>query len=144
MSKEKRLLNLLTLGLALLIITAIFFGYNAYQKGEMNSGNIIYLLFPLVIIIFFFFVIKRNYRDINKGLPVKDERSKKIMNKSAAIAYFISIYWLVFISFFQDIFAPIFNEETLSASRALSLGIIGMAIIFFISWAYYMKKDDIK
>ena len=96
---------------------------------------------PIAVLVLVIAVIylKRSYGSIKKGLPVEDERSKKVMTKALANAYLISLFWLLAISWasyniieFQDV------------SQAIGKGIIGMAVIFGICYFYFNMRGDLE
>ena len=61
------------------------------------------------------------------GEPAEDEMSKKVMQKSAAWFYYISLYMCVAIIYISD-------KVSLRTVELISVGIIGMAITFAICW----------
>lgn len=110
----------------------------------LDKGEILQLVLPvgIIIIIGLFMIpfVKRRYFDVKKGFPFEDERSKKIMNCTAACAYYLSLYWLLAIGFASS------NEwiQFRDVSHATNTGIIGMAILFGICYLYYNEKGDVK
>ena len=84
---------------------------------------------------FAFIVYKRGREDLKKGFPLKDERSKKVMQKAMSMAFLVSLYMLLAIGFLSD---SIIKFRDVSQATGISVGI--MAILFAIFWAYYNKK----
>lgn len=83
----------------------------------------------LVIIAFFgLLVMFRRYSSIKKGEPTSDELSRRILQKSSSLAFYVSLYFWLLISYLSDML----NFET---GELINYGIIGMAIIFAITWA---------
>lgn len=119
---------------ALVILGLLLF---AITKGKTSEiilpGSIL-----VIIVIFMIPFVKRRYFDVKKGFPFEDERSKKIMNRTAACAYYISLYWLLAIGFASS------NEwiQFEDVSQAINLGILGMAIIFGICYLWIGRKGD--
>lgn len=68
-----------------------------------------------------------------KKQVVEDEFSKKIMEKSASVSYYASLYmWLCF---------TLVNDKlSVSKEQTIGYGIIGMAVIFGIVWIYFKRK----
>lgn len=119
---------------ALVILGLLLF---AITKGKTSEiilpGGIL-----LIIVIFMIPFVKRRYFDVKQGFPFEDERSKKIMNRTAACAYYISLYWLLAIGYASS------NEwiQFEDVSHAINMGILGMAIIFGICYLWISRKGD--
>ena len=143
MQNDKFRLNLIALGTILLLATTVLYGAEISSKKEVSLGSLISILIPLIIIIFMAFFLLRRYKDIKQGMPLEDERSKKVMTNAAAQSFYISLYWLLIISMFESFFARMFGAEKLDASQTVGGGIAGMAIIFLTSWFYYEKKGKL-
>ncbi|MCK4730510.1 MAG: hypothetical protein KAT28_04275 [Candidatus Aenigmarchaeota archaeon] len=137
--KDKTRVVLAGIIAAILILASLLFAGTLLIKGE-----ILQLVLPIgiIIIIGLFMIpfVRRRYFDVKKGFPFEDERSKKIMNRAAACAYYISLYWLLAIGFASS------NEwiKFEDVSQATNTGIIGMAIIFGICYLYCNWKGDVK
>jgi len=115
-----------TLGIMLL-------GLWAYMAKE-PFNTIGYLILGLSILMIGFglyFKIQRLNNE-RSGLTSDDELSKRIKEKAAAKAFSFSIYMWVFIILFLIEMEP--KDKII-----IGLGLIGMSLIFFISWLYYSK-----
>lgn len=117
---------------AVLIVIAILFGVSTIE-GNMQ-GTIWALLIPLTLILIFFVFFKRYYTAKVKGLPVEDERSKKVKMYAAGYAYYISLYIWLALMFFRDNF---------NQSQIFVMGMLGMTFSFLISWMILDKKDNL-
>jgi peptidoglycan/LPS O-acetylase OafA/YrhL len=63
-------------------------------------------------------------------LPAEDEMSKNIMKRGTATSYHLSLFlWLV-ILYFAD-------KTRLECHTLIAAGIMGMAILFVLSWLYH-------
>lgn len=144
MKKDKiRLVTIIVVSLSLLI-TVFFYAIMATNAKEKNPGDLIPILIPLIVIVFMAFFILRRYRDIKEGMPLEDERSKKVITQAAANAFYFSLYWLLAISWLEPFFAnTLFDAQKLDASQTVGGGIAGMAIFFFVFWFYYDKKGKL-
>ena len=144
MKKNKtRLMLMATLTLTLFAGT-VAYGYMAVLRNEINLGSLLALSIPLIVIVFMIFFILRRYKDVRRGMPLEDERSKKVITKAAAQSFYVSLYWLLAISWFESFFADkLFGGQHLDASQTVGGGIAGMAVFFFISWWYYNKQDKL-
>ncbi len=144
MKNDKFRIILMAVITFLLLATISVYGFQVISKKGINLGSSIAFVIPLLVIIFMLFFITRRYRDINQGMPLEDERSKKVVTQAAANSFYFSLYWLLVISWFEPFFARVlFGGEKLDASQTVGGGIAGMAIFFFIFWFYYDKKGKL-
>jgi len=141
MKKDKTRLILMAVLTITLLIGAVLYGFTMTESEKANPGNIISFLIPLILVIFMVFFIWRRYKDIKEGMPLEDERSKKVITQAAAKSFYFSLYWLLAISWFESFFADkLFGLEKLDAGQVIGGGIAGMAIFFFAFWFYYDRK----
>jgi hypothetical protein len=141
MQRNKTKLFLMAVLSFTLLLTIAAYGFFALKKDGIDFGNVIGFVVPLLVVIFMAFFLVRRYRDVKQGQPMEDERSRKVMNAAAAKSFYISLYWLLAISWFESLFAEkLFGSAHLDASQTVGGGIAGMAIIFFLAWFYYQKK----
>ncbi|MFA6255396.1 MAG: hypothetical protein WC675_05215 [Patescibacteria group bacterium] len=143
MKKDKIRLILIATGTILLLTTAILYSLMIAQKEKINLGNLIPLIIPLLIIIFMAFFIIRRYKGIKSGMPLEDEYSKKVMLKASSVSYYLTLYWLLFIGWFEEPIANLFGLQHLDAGQTTGAGIVGMAIFLFALWFYYSKKPNL-
>jgi len=126
--------------LGLIIGTGVLYLAEVIRGEALRFGNGTPLILLLIIVIFMIFFIKHRSRDINADLPMEDERSKKVMTQAAAMGFYVTMYWLLAISFFESFFARMFGVVKLDAGQVVGGGIAGMSIIFIIAWFYYQSK----
>ena len=74
-----------------------------------------------------FFGIDR-IRSIKSKEPCEDELSKKIITKASSLAFYISV-------FFWILLMLISSSTTMETRSLIGTGIMGMSLIFFLSWA---------
>ena len=124
---------------AIVILSSLLFAGIQMNK-EKTSDVIMPIGVVIIILLFMIPFVKRRFFDVKKGFPFEDERSKKIMNRTAAYAYYISLYWLLVIGLASS------NEwiHFIDVSHAINTGIIGMAIIFGICYFIVNQKGDVK
>lgn len=144
MKKDKTRLILIAVVTILLLATIALYAFTIISKEEVNLGSIISMIIPLVIIVFMAFFVLRGYKDVKQGMPLGDERSKKVITLAAAKSFYVSLYWLLAISWFEEFFAnKLFGGEHLDAGQVVGGGIAGMAIFFFAFLMYYNKKSKL-
>lgn len=142
MKKDKlRLFIMAVITITLLYIIFLFFF--SFPVEDLNIGEILTIVIPLVLIVFMSFFVRRRYMDIKAGMPLEDERSKKIMNKTAAMSFYATFYWLLLISWLKGPIARMLGLEYLDAGQTTAVAILGMAVVFFGFWLYYNKKSKI-
>jgi len=113
---------------ALLIITGTIWFYLSYERSGILE-NLHFLVIILLVVFSLFIGIKR-LTSQRRGEPAEDEMSKKVMQKAASLSYFISLYLWVLMIYLKD-------RVTMDVEVLIGSGIIGMAVIFALSWLYY-------
>lgn len=84
----------------------------------------------ILVVGFVLFLGFRRLKALKSNLPAEDEMSKKILQKGAATSYYFSLYlWL----------ALMMCEDRIDLERTtlISVGIMGMAILYALSWIYH-------
>lgn len=140
MNKDKFRITLMTIVVGLLLATSLLYGVGIIAKDDINLGNSIAFIIPIIAVLFMVFFIRSRFRDVKAGIPLEDERSRKVMTQTAATTFYVSFYWMLFISFFESTFAKMFGMEYLDAGQTVGGAIAGMTIFFIIFWFYYNKK----
>lgn len=91
--------------------------------------NFHFLVITLLVVFALFIGVKRISSE-KRGEPSEDEMSKKVMQKAASLSYFISLYLWVFMIYIKD-------KVTMDVEVLMGSGILGMAVIFALSWLYF-------
>lgn len=144
MKNDKTRLTLMAIVTILVLVTAGIYALVMIPKEGARPGNFMPVFILLIIVLFMAFFIIRRYHDIKEGIPLEDERSMKVITQAAAKSFYLSLYWLLAISWFEGFFAEkLFGTEQLDASQTVGGGIAGMAIFFFIFWFYYDRKGKL-
>ena len=132
----KRILSLIAIILVSLFViaTGTLFSLNSFMKGNI-AGGVSGVLIAIIILVFAIFVFRRGNRDMKEGDPLKDERSKKVIEKASSLAFYVTLYLLLAIGFLSDDIIK-FRD----VSQATSIAVAGMAILFAAFWAYYNRK----
>ena len=116
------------------IITGSLFAYKSFSGGDV-TGGIMGILIAVVILGFAVFVYRRGNQDLKRGYPLKDERSRRVIEKATYMAFLVSLYLLLAIGFL--------SENVISfrdVSQATSVAVGGMAFLFVVFWIYYNRK----
>ena len=116
------------------ILTGALFAFQSFNKGNLGGG-VLGIIIALIILIFAIMVYKRGNRDLKGGYPLKDERSKRVLEKASSMAFYVSLYVLLAFGFL--------SEDLISfrdVSQATSIAVGCMALLFLIFWIYYNRK----
>ena len=82
----------------------------------------------IIIAVLGLFVMFRRLNRIKKGEPTADELSKLILQKASSLSFYLSLYLWILVSYFSD-------SLDLETGQLIGYGIIGMAVIFTITWS---------
>lgn len=129
------------LPLFLITIVVIVVGILIYQSNidkDFLSKLPEYIHVSAIGILFLFgaFIAFRRFRSSVKGLPAEDELSKRIEQKAASKAFFVSLFLWLIITYIQ-------NESEQNSDIFFGYGIIGMALLFAIFYVFYSIKGNI-
>jgi peptidoglycan/LPS O-acetylase OafA/YrhL len=113
---------------ALVLVTTVLWMLSSsgnLKTFDLGSFGIIFLVVALAVFIGF-----KRLSSARKGEPAEDELSKKIMQRTASLSYYISLYLWLIIMYFSDKY----DYET---HTIIGAGILGMAIIFTVCWLVF-------
>ena len=111
--------------IALVLITSGMWFFNS--NNGFNLKELSPFLVLIVVIGFALFIGIKRISSFKRGEPIEDELSKKILVKAASVSYYISIYLWLIIMYYSD-------KTTLENHTLIGTGILGMAIIFAVTW----------
>ena len=98
--------------------------------GSMDIKEILIMIIQIVVVGFAIVLAFGRLKSAKQNLPAEDEMSKGIKRKGAATAYQFSLYMWVAMMLFEE-------HIDLDRSTMIGAGILGMALIFALSWAYH-------
>jgi len=111
----------------LVIVTTVLWMSDALS---VSVGEYTQFVIIGILVCFGLYVGYRRFTSEKRGQPAEDEFSKKVLQKSAAVSYYISLYlWLV-IMYLTD-------RMKIETDIMFGWGILGMAVIFAGSWIYF-------
>jgi peptidoglycan/LPS O-acetylase OafA/YrhL len=116
----------LVLFIALLVLLSL--GLWAYFSPNRPVSPSIFLI--LVVVAFAVFLAVKRILSVRRGEPAEDEMSKRILQRTAATSYYVSIYCWVALIWVSD-------TRKLEAHTAIGAGILVMALVYALSWFYY-------
>lgn len=123
--------SIITFIIILIIIAGlwIFIPTQIFDKNDFLHSSFILVL----IIVLGLWVLYKRFISFKNGEPAEDELSKLVLQKSASLSYYISLYLWLIVSYFS-------NRLNFETDQLIGYGIIGMAFIFVGSWAYFSLK----
>lgn len=113
---------------ALVLITTGIWFFSAKENlklFDLASFGII-----ILVVAFAVFIGIKRLTSAKRGEPAEDELSKKVMQRTAAWSYYVSLYLWLAIMYFSDRLK--FETHTI-----IGAGILGMAVIFAICWLVF-------
>jgi peptidoglycan/LPS O-acetylase OafA/YrhL len=119
---KKTILVFVIAVLVLLTVGLWIFSSTKLKPVDLVSFGVIILVVAFAVLFGF-----KRLSSARRGEPAEDELSKKVMQKTASLSYYISLYLWLAIMYFSDKF----NYET---HTYIGAGILGMAITFAICW----------
>ncbi len=136
--KDKIKLTSISIISLFVIATGTLFSIMRFMQGDV-AGGVGGALIAITILVFAISVLIRANRDMKKGFPWRDERSRKVIEKASSTAFYVSIYMLLAIGFLSE---DIIHFRDVSQATGLAIGI--MAILFAVFWVYYNRKGDVE
>lgn len=123
--------------LPLLIITYVLIlaAIGIFQVGSETNSTMEYIFVGMVTVLFIVGIILslKKHKMIKEGVAINDEMSKKIINRSAALSFYLSlVLWLVIALCVDDYQVP--------SSDLIGYGTFGMVTIFALLLTYFNLK----
>jgi peptidoglycan/LPS O-acetylase OafA/YrhL len=113
---------------ALVVVTTVIWvltSRTAFKPADLGMYAVL-----ILVVGFALFVGVKRLSSIKKGEPAEDELSKKVLQKTAAMSYYISLYLWLAVMYVSD-------KLDYETHVFLSAGILGMAVIFALCWLVY-------
>lgn len=120
---KKSLLVFIVAGLVL--VSTVIWLLSTVEK--YTTMDLLHIGIISLLVGFAVFVGFKRVSNEKRGEPVEDELSKKILQKSAALSYFISLYIWVFLLFLKD-------RVSMDTEELLGTGILTMGVTFGVTW----------
>jgi hypothetical protein len=123
----------------------VLIGVIFYMLGTENldlSGLLLVIL-PIILVIGVGFILKDRISNVRAGLPVEDERAKKLGWKAGAYTYFCTI-WLAVGSLWYNIVAESFDLPQLDSTGIIAVIVLGSGIIWLILYMFFTRKGDVE
>ncbi len=116
------------------VVTLSLGAWVYYSKNDsLEIADLMQYAIIVVLVAFALIIGIRRLKSERRGEPAEDELSKKIMQKAASTAFYVSLYWWLIMSYLSE------NWE-METGSVIGRGILGMALIFVLSWFFYKMK----
>ena len=126
----KRGIVALLVSVTVLATTAFwFFG----MEKSVNAHDIVSFGIIIVLVGFGIWFAVRRFSAVRSGEPQEDELSKRIVQKTAAWSYYISLYMWVFMLWLKD-------RVEMDTEEVLGAGILSMAVIFMLCFIFHRLR----
>jgi len=112
------------------LVTATILVWLLNSERVENVRSILMIGIPVVILIFAILVVVKRWKAAKNKLPAEDELSKRIQQRGAATSFYVSLYLWLALMFFEE-------NIDLERSTLIGAGIVGMAIIYALSWLFH-------
>ncbi len=99
-------------------------------RGTLKTFDLLNILVIVLVVAFALFIGYKRLSAAKRGEPPEDEMSRKVLLKTAAFSYYISLYLWVAILFIKD-------RINLDTEEILGAGILGMAITWAVCWLIF-------
>jgi hypothetical protein len=113
-------------------VTFLVLGVTLLIKGQVVDFIVSVIIISTLLALAIPYVLRAG-KSLKRGLPLEDERSRRVRDKAAAFSFYVSLYLLLGISYFSD-------YVELRVGQAIGAGILGMAATFGLSYLYFDKK----
>ena len=112
------------------LVTATIAVWMFNSEGSISGRAIGIGSIQLVVLVFAAFAVYRRWTAAKNKLPAEDEMSKKILIRSTATSYHVSLFMWLALMYFEE-------GLDLEGHELIGGGILGMAIIFALSWIFH-------
>lgn len=95
--------------------------------GKFNPADLLNDGVVILLVGFASYAGVRRWGSARRGEPMEDEFSRKLVQRTAASSYYVSLFMWLFLMFLED-------RLKMETGRIIGMGIMGMAVIFAIAW----------
>lgn len=121
--------SILVFAVAVLILVTVGIWYFSYPNLS-GSIEFVHLGVILLLVVFAVFVGFKRLTSEKRGEPTEDELTKRILQRTAAVSYYISLYLWVLVLIVKD-------RVSMDVEVLIGTGILGMAVTFAVCWLYF-------
>lgn len=112
------------------LVVATFVLWISNSDVSFDFGTILMFVIPVIILVYAVLFVRKRRTDARDRVPAEDELTKMIRLRSGYTSFQISLFlWLVI--------GSVEDRVDLEGHTIIGAGIMGMAIIFALSWMYH-------
>jgi predicted transporter len=119
---------------AVMVLLTLFFYLTS--TGEIDLDKILLVGICLVLVILAMYIIWDRIKNVQKGLPAKDERLININYKAGYYAFIASIWSALFAPLLFDVF----SKNELTGGDVTAIVILTSGFVFVVSYLYLYQK----
>ncbi len=131
--KGKKEIIVSTVVVAGVLLTLFFY---LMETGEINFDQIVLVGIALILVGLAMYVIWDKIRNVQKGLPGKDERTISMSHKAGYYGFIAAIWSAVFAPLFFDVS----SEYELDGGDVSAIVVLVSAFVFIVSYLYLYWK----
>jgi hypothetical protein len=128
----------ISLGMGIAIVVLVTLSLFAMNAGTIDVYEIAFIGIVLVLVVSVFYVLWDRIRNVNRGLPAKDERVI-VTNYKAGYYGFIAAIWSAVGA--PLIFDILFGHE-LKGHYVTAIVVLVSGLVFIASYLYLLQKGD--
>jgi len=130
---ERRKLRAMIVLLGVVVMTIGAFMYQSVQQGgwgEAVGGGVV----AVIVLALLVPVLRSGHDNVRRGLPMKDERTRRIETKAAAWGFYVNLYALLALGMFGD---------ALEVHTATGIAVLVSALVFLVSYMLLNRSDRV-
>jgi len=121
---------------AVAVLLTLFFYLRG--AGEIELNEIVLVGIVLILVVLAMYMVWDRLRNVQKGLPAKDERLININYKAGYYAFMAAIWSAVF----SPLIADIFLGHELKGGDVTAIVILISGFVFVVSYLYLARKGN--
>ena len=129
-------------GITVLVVISVLF----YLLGSpsFKLSDIVMMIIPILIAIGALVIVLDRIKSMRAGLPVEDERAKKLHWKAGAYTYYATIWLAVGTMWYNIILTDILGFPELTAGQVVAVIVVVSAVFWFMFQFYFRGKGDVE
>jgi hypothetical protein len=133
--KGKKEIIVATVLVAMVLLTLFFY---LMGTGEIEFNQILLVGIVVILVVLAMYIIWDRIKNVQKGLPAKDERLININYKAGYYAFIAAIWSAVFTPLFFDVSAG----YELKGGDVTAIVVLVSGFVFVVSYLYLYRKGN--
>ena len=126
---------------ALVVISVIFY---LLGSPSLELSDIAMVIIPLLLVLGALMILWDRIKSMRAGLPVEDERARKLHWKAGAYTYYVTIWLALGTIWYNIIFAERLGLSELTAEQVVAVIVLVSAAFWFMFQLYFRRKGDVE